>query len=179
MAKEMARKSEYDISSLRAALDCFRAKGELVETNVEVSPDLEITGVQKLMDGANPILFNNVNGYPHLRAVTNLFSNMDLVNRMFGWKDNQSRTRDLAYALTHPIPPVEISQNEAPCQEKVITDDLDVKKWVLSIRHTALETEFTIGSGNTLPTLIWGMMRSSVTPMVACGVADSTRSPTA
>jgi spermidine/putrescine transport system permease protein len=27
-------------------------------------------------------------------------------------------------------------------------------------------TFFTIGSGNTLPTLIWGMMRSSVTPMV-------------
>ncbi len=150
MARELARKSEYDVSSLRATLDCFRSKGELVETDVEVSPDLEITGVQKLMDGANPILFNNVKGYPHLRAVTNLFSNMDLVNRMFGWKDNQSRTRDLAYALTHPIPPVEISQDEAPCQEKVITDDLDVKKWVLAIRHTALETEFTIGSGNSV-----------------------------
>jgi spermidine/putrescine transport system permease protein len=27
-------------------------------------------------------------------------------------------------------------------------------------------TFFTIGSGNTLPTLVWGMMRSSVTPMV-------------
>jgi spermidine/putrescine transport system permease protein len=27
-------------------------------------------------------------------------------------------------------------------------------------------TFFTIGGGNTLPTLVWGMMRSSVTPMV-------------
>ena len=150
MAKEAARKSEYDISSLRATIDCFRAKGELVETDVPVSPDIEITGVQKCLDGGLPILFNNVAGYPHLRAVTNLFSNMDLVNRMFGWKDRQSRTRDLAYALTHPIAPVEISQNEAPCQEDVITDDLDVKKWCLAIRHTELESEFTIGSGNSV-----------------------------
>src|SRR5512135_3337640 len=106
MANQGARKSEYDISSLRAAIDCFRARGELVETDVEVSPDVEITGIQKCLDGGLPILFNNVKGYPHLRAVTNLFSNIDLVNRMFGWKDNQSRTRELAYALTHPIPPV-------------------------------------------------------------------------
>jgi 4-hydroxy-3-polyprenylbenzoate decarboxylase len=148
-AKEVGS-AKKDISSLRATIDWLRATGNLVETDVEVNPDLEITGVQKLMDGALPILFNNVKGYPHLRAITNLFAHMDVVNQMFGWKDAKSRTRELAHALTHPIPPAVISQSEAPCQEEVITDDLNVNKYVLAIRHTALETEMTIGSGNSV-----------------------------
>ncbi len=150
LERKPVNKAEKDIRSLRSAIDWLRAEGYLVETDVEVNPDLEITGVQKLMDGALPILFNNVKGYPHLRAVTNLFANMDVVNKMFGWKDAKSRTRDLAYALTHPIPPVQVSQSEAPCQEEVITDDLNVNKHVLAIRHTALESEMTIGSGNSV-----------------------------
>jgi 3-polyprenyl-4-hydroxybenzoate decarboxylase and related decarboxylases len=92
------RAAAKDIRDLRTTFDWFRSEGYLVETDVEVNPDLEITGIQKLMDGALPILFNNVKGYPHLRAVTNLFANMDIVNKMFGWKDAQSRTRDLAHA---------------------------------------------------------------------------------
>jgi 4-hydroxy-3-polyprenylbenzoate decarboxylase len=46
--------------------------------------------------------------------------------------------------------PVEISQSEAPCQEEVITDDLDVNKYIMAIRHTHLESELTIGSGNSV-----------------------------
>ncbi len=87
LERKPVNKAEKDIRSLRSAIDWLRAEGYLVETDVEVNPDLEITGVQKLMDGALPILFNNVKGYPHLRAVTNLFANMDVVNKMFGWKD--------------------------------------------------------------------------------------------
>jgi 4-hydroxy-3-polyprenylbenzoate decarboxylase len=139
-----------DISNLRSTLDWLRATNNLVETNVEVNPDLEITGIQKLMDGAMPILFNCVKGYPHLRAVTNLFANMDIVNQMFDWEDRKTRTRQLAHSLTHPIPPVEIPQDQAPCQEEVITDDLNINQHVLAIRHTALETEMTIGSGNSV-----------------------------
>ncbi len=142
-----AKKSIHD---LRSTIEWFRSEGYLVETDVEVNPDLEITGLQKLMDGAQPILFNNVKGYPHLRAITNLFANMDIVNKLFGWEDRKTRTRKLAHALTHPIAPVEIPQSEAPCQEEVITDDLDINKWVLAIRHTELETEMTIGSGNSV-----------------------------
>src|SRR5207302_7293285 len=43
--------------------------------------------------------------------------------------------------------PVEVPQTVAPCQEEVITDDLDVNKYITAIRHTALESELTIGSG--------------------------------
>jgi 4-hydroxy-3-polyprenylbenzoate decarboxylase len=75
---------------------------------------------------------------------------MTAINKMFGWTDDTERTKALAQALTHPIPPVEIGQAEAPVQEHVITDDLDVNKWVLAIRHTPLETELTIGSGQSV-----------------------------
>lgn len=146
----MAETSGTNVQDLRNALDWLKSQGLLLETNEEVNGDLEITGIQKHFDGSLPILFNNVKGYGHLRAVTNLFANTSVMNKMFGWSDDTARTKALAHALTHPLAPVEISQDEAPVQEHVITDDLDVNKWVLAIRHTPLESELTIGSGQSV-----------------------------
>lgn len=137
-------------TTLRRAVEWLRAEGLLLETDTAVDPDLEITGIQKHLDGSLPVFFNNVKGYDHLRAITNLFANTEVMNKMFGWSDDTERTHRIAHALTHPLPPVEISQDEAPVQEHVITDDLDVNKWVLAIRHTPLETEMTIGSGQSV-----------------------------
>lgn len=141
---------EEEMRTLRGMIEWLREEGKLLETDVEVNPDLEITGIQKSLDGSLPILFNNIKGYPYARAVTNLFTDMDILNRMFGWEDAKDRTGKLAYALTHPIPPVEVPQEEAASQEEVITDDLEVNKHVVAIRHTELETEMTIGSGNSV-----------------------------
>jgi len=146
MAVQIARK----IQSLRETLEWLKQEGLLLETDVEVDPDLEITGVQKHLDGSYPLLFRNVKGYPQAQAVTNLFANMGIVDRMFGWESPIARTRKLAHALTHPLAPEEIAQAEAPCQEEVITTDLGVNKYVIAIRHTELESERTIGSGNSV-----------------------------
>ncbi|MGH2375383.1 MAG: UbiD family decarboxylase [bacterium] len=143
-------KVERKIQSVRGTLEWLKQEGLLLETDVEVDPDLEITGVQKHLDGSYPLLFKRVKGYPDAEAVTNLFANMGIVDRMFGWESPVTRTRKLAHALTHPIPPVEVPQGEAPCQEEVITDHLDVNKYVVAIRHTELESERTIGSGNSV-----------------------------
>jgi 4-hydroxy-3-polyprenylbenzoate decarboxylase len=145
--KPVAGAKAKDITSLRSTIEWLRAEGLLLETDKEVNPDLEITGLQKHFDGSYPMLFNRVKGKPHARAITNLFSDIRIVERMFGWADATERTRKLAYALTHPLKPVTIDQKDAPCQEHVITDDLDVNKWITAIRHTALEPELTIGSG--------------------------------
>ena len=61
-----------DVTSLRSALEWLKSEGLLIETDKEVNPDLEITGLQKHFDGGPPILFNNVKTKPHARAVTNL-----------------------------------------------------------------------------------------------------------
>ena len=132
---------------LRSMLEWLRSEGDLIETDKPVDPDLEVTGLQKHMDGGCPVLFNNVKGKPNHRVVTNLFGDMNVINKIFGWKNDVERTRKLAYALSHPIKPVEISQSEAPVQEFVIENPDDVNKWLVPIRHTTYESELTVGSG--------------------------------
>src|SRR5437773_3343891 len=73
------------LRSLPATIEWLRREGLLMETDVEVDGDLQLTGIQKHFDGSYPILFDNVKGYLHARAVTNLFANMDIVERMFGY----------------------------------------------------------------------------------------------
>src|SRR5947208_16980856 len=115
-----AARGERDISSLRSTLDWLRSTNQLLETDVPVNPDLEITGIQKTLDGSLPILFNNVTGYPHARAVTNLFAKTDVMNQMFGWTDDKERTARLAHALPHPMPIEEVSQGHAPSPEELL-----------------------------------------------------------
>src|SRR6516225_8123920 len=112
------------LRSIGSSLAWLRQEGLLLETDVEIDPDLELTGVQKHLDGTIPILFHTVKGHPAAEVVTNLFANMEILDRMFGWSTPQARTRDLAHALTHPVPPEAVSGDAAPCQEVVVTDDL-------------------------------------------------------
>src|SRR5581483_11065992 len=146
-SKSLPKTTNKDITSLRSTVEWLRAEGLLIETQKEVDPDLEITGLQKHFDGSYPILFHNVKGKPHARAITNLFGDIRVIEKMFGWSSSQERTRAIARAINRPLKPVVIDQKTAPCQEHVITDDLNVNKWITAIRHTALEPELTIGSG--------------------------------
>ena len=105
---------QHHAHDLRSALDWLKSQGDLIETDKAVDPDLEVTGLQKHMDGGCPVLFNNVKGKPNHRVLTNLFGDMNVINKMFGWKNDAERVRKLAYALRNPLKPVEISQDEAP-----------------------------------------------------------------
>jgi len=138
------------LRSIGASLAWLRQKGLMLETDVEIDPDLELTGVQKHLDGTIPILFHSVKGHPGAEVVTNLFANIEVLDRMFGWETPQQRTVKLAHALTHPMPPEVVVGSDAPCQELVITEDLEVNRYVPAIRHTALESELTVGSGNSV-----------------------------
>src|SRR3954469_5252019 len=112
------------LRSLPATIEWLRREGLLMETDTEVSGDLELTGIQKHFDGSYPILFNRVKGYPHVRAITNFFANMDIVDRMFGWKNHTHRPHALARSLTHPVKNEVVARGDAPVMEEVITDDL-------------------------------------------------------
>src|SRR5213594_2746111 len=120
-----SRAPKEALRSLASTIEWLRAEGLLMETETPVSGDLELTGIQKHFDGSYPILFNNVKGYPHVRAITNFFANMDVVDRLFGWADRTARTRELAEALTHPIKSEIVAAADAPVMQEVITDDLD------------------------------------------------------
>ncbi len=147
LAEETEKEVKKDVTSLRSALEWLDSQGDVMTTDIEVDPDLEITGVQKHLDGGPVVLFNKVKGKPHARAITNLLADMNVVDKLFGYENPQERTRKIADAMTHPLRPVEVPQDQAPCQEEVITDDLDVNKYITAIRHTELESELTIGSG--------------------------------
>jgi 3-polyprenyl-4-hydroxybenzoate decarboxylase len=43
-----------------------------------------------------------------------------------------------------------MSRDVASAQEHIIVGDLDVNRWMLAIRHTPLEKEFTVGSSQSL-----------------------------
>src|SRR6266571_9431714 len=145
--KEKPAPAAHKPMDLRETLDWLKAQGDLIETDKQVDPDLEVTGLQKHLDGGCPVLFHKVKGKPFHRVVTNLFGDINVINKMFGWKDDVERTRKLAYALSHPLKPVEISQREAPCQEHVIEKPDDVNEHMVPIRHTTYEPELTVGSG--------------------------------
>ncbi len=140
------------VVDLRGTLDWLRAEGDLLETDKPIDPDLELTALQKHLDGGCPMLFENVVGKPNHRLVTNLFADIEVINKMFGWADNTDRTRKLAHALSHPLKPIEIGQDEAPSQQVVIENPADVNEYMVPIRHTTYEPELTIGSGNRVVT---------------------------
>src|SRR5213079_2501849 len=128
-AEETKKQVKKDVTSLRSALEWLDTQGDVLMTDVEVDPDLEITGIQKHLDGGPVVLFNNVKGKPHARAITNLFSDINVVDKLFGFTAPMERTRKIAHAMNNPLKPREVPQSEAPCQEEVITDDLDVNKY--------------------------------------------------
>jgi len=84
---------------LRSALAWLKAQGDLIETDRPVDPDLEITGLQKHLDGGCPVMFHNAKGKPHHRVITNLFGDMNVINKMFGWTSDAERVKKLAAAF--------------------------------------------------------------------------------
>ena len=92
------------VRDLRGTLEWLEAEGDLAITDKEVNPDLEIIALQKKFDGGCPMLFNNVKDKPNNRVVTNLLSDQNVINKMFGWPSNSIRTRMTADALRHPLP---------------------------------------------------------------------------
>ncbi|MGH6741181.1 MAG: UbiD family decarboxylase, partial [Bradyrhizobium sp.] len=149
--QKAVRKKELKVvtrpSSLRDTLEWLKAEGDLIETDKTVDPDLEVTGLQKHLDGGCPVLFNKVKGKPNHRLVTNLFGDMNVINKMFGWKDDAERVRKLAYALSHPLKPEIIEQSDAPVQQHIVKNPKDVNEYMVPIRHTTYEPELTVGSG--------------------------------
>jgi len=138
------------LRDLRATLDFLKQEGDLLETDVEVNPDLEITGVQKHLDGSCPILFNNVVGKPNHRCVTNLFSEDGVMCKMFGVKDKKELTLAIANAIRNPLPPVVVDSKDAASHEVIIENPAEVNDYMVPIRHTTYESELTVGSGQRL-----------------------------
>ena len=62
-----------EVRDLRNAIEWMKKEGDVLITDKEVDPDLEITGIQKQLDGGCPILFTNVKGKPQHRDTSRRF----------------------------------------------------------------------------------------------------------
>ena len=137
-------------ASLRDFLEFLRTRGELHETSVPVSPNLELTEISRrtLAAGGPALLFSNAGS---VRVLTNLFGSTNRIAWALGAEDDTALTelgRVLA-ALRQPEPPRGVSElwsklpmlrdlihmapktvRDAPCQEVVIdADDVDLAAW--------------------------------------------------
>src|SRR3990170_4601004 len=158
MATKVEIPTKIDIRSLRGALDALRGTDDLLVSDREINPELELAGLSKHFDGGAAMLFENVKGYPNGRLLTNLFASEERVSRLFGVDDPRQFKFKAVDAIHRPIPPVVVESKDAPCQEVVITKNINVWDIVPMLQHTEKDPGRTLGGGNTLVTgkYFWG-----------------------
>src|SRR5439155_487901 len=137
-----------DISSLRSTLEYLEAAGELVTTDVEVDPHLEVAAIQKRFDGGAALLFNKVKGYPNARICNNIFASAERIARLLDVDDPRKLKHKVVEALRAPLPPIEVK--DGACQEVVVTKDIDVWDVVPMISHSDSDPGRTLGAGTTV-----------------------------
>ena len=141
MATVVDKKVEKDVRSLRAALAWLETQGDVLVSDEPVDPDLEITGLQKHLDGGPVLMFNHVKGKPHARVITNLFSDINVVDKMFGFTSPMDRTRKIATAMNRPLE--------------------------TSIRSLGIETRMSMPSGSSCHESLLGHHTAEPTPSLA------------
>lgn len=116
-----------DLTNLSSTIEYLKKKGDILVIEKEIDPILEISGLMKALDGGPALLFTNIKGYPGHRIVANIFSNRERIADMFDSQDEYLGKR-LSEAIKAPVAPIEVK--EAPCQENVITEDIDILKYL-------------------------------------------------
>ena len=119
----------HPVNDLRSALDYLRSiPGQLIETDVEVDPAAELSGVYRYVGAGGTVkrpttvngpamLFNNIKGHPGARVAIGLMASRERVAKLFG-----CRKEELGHLVrscaANPVDPVVIS-GPAPVQEVV------------------------------------------------------------
>jgi gallate decarboxylase subunit C len=134
--------------NVRDAVSLLEERGELIKITEPISPNLEIAGVLKAMDDGPALLFENVSGFPGLRFIGNLISRRDNLSALLGVSDHREVKSIFRDAIDAPLPPRVV--DDAPCQEKVITDQIDIHRILPIITHTADDAGPVLGGGVVL-----------------------------
>ncbi|MBI2934844.1 MAG: UbiD family decarboxylase [Chloroflexi bacterium] len=135
-----------NLKNLRTTLDFLEKEGELLRIKGEVDPIYEISGIQMALESGPALLFENIKGYPHARDVGNIFARRDRIAKMFGIDDHRKFKFQNIEAMNNPIKPKVVER--APCQEVVITENLDVPGYLPVLKHTVKDGGRIIGGGN-------------------------------
>ncbi len=137
------------IYDLRSALDFLKTKeGQYIETDVEVDPRAELSGVYRYVGAGGTVarptqegpamVFNNIKGHPDARVAIGLLASRKRVGYLLGEKPERLGSL-LNQSVQSPIAPVVIDNSKAKCQEVVhyATDpDFDIRKLIPAPTNT-------------------------------------------
>lgn len=137
------------VTDLRSALELIQSiPGEYVETNVEVDPKAELSGVYRHVGAAGTVMrptkvgpammFNNIKGHPGARVIIGMVASRKRVAALLGTTPEQLGWF-MKDAVQNPIQPIEFTGEQAPCQEIVhlATDEgFDIRKLVPAPTNT-------------------------------------------
>lgn len=137
------------VNDLRSALELLRGiPGQLVETDVEVDPMGELSGVYRHVGAGGTVqrptkegpamIFNNVKGHPGARVAIGLLASRKRVSYLLDCPPDRLGFL-LKDSVANPIPPVVIPNEQAKCQEIVhlaTEPDFDIRKLVPAPTNT-------------------------------------------
>lgn len=140
------------ILDLRSALEVLReCPGQLVETDIEVNPEAELSGVYRHVGAGGTVMrptridgpamiFNNVKGHPDARVLIGLLASRERTAKLLACK-KEELGKLLCEAALNSIEPV-VSTDAAPCQEvvhKAADDDFDLFKLIPAPTNTPVD----------------------------------------
>jgi 4-hydroxy-3-polyprenylbenzoate decarboxylase len=134
-----------EIHDLRSALELLASvPGHLVTTRTPVDPVAELAGVYKLVGAGTPVapptrigpamMFESVKGYG-MPVVTGVLASRERTALLLGSRSDRLAF-DLLEALNHPVGPVEVRAEQAPCQEVVIRPPFDLRTLIPAPTNT-------------------------------------------
>jgi len=133
-----------NIDSLRSALEYIKdMPGEYAETDEPVDPLGEIAGVYRYIGAQGTItrptkkgpavVFNNIKGFPGQRCSIGVLGSRERIAKLLGIEEKEI-TRAFTQASMHPVAPVVVESDRAPCREVVHKADdpgFDIRKLIM------------------------------------------------
>ena len=136
-----------DITSARGTIEWLMENDDIFVVKDEVDPIYEVSGITKEFDGGPALLFENIKGYPGVRITSNVLANRERIARILDISAPEKIKFRCLDALKNQIPPEVI--DDAPCQEVVITENIDVNNTLPILKHTEADAGRILGGGNT------------------------------
>jgi 4-hydroxy-3-polyprenylbenzoate decarboxylase len=137
------------VTDLRSALELLeKHPGQLLQTNVEVDPMAELSGVYRYVGAGGTVmrptqagpamLFNNIKGYDDARVSIGMLACRKRVAMLLGTTPERLGFH-MCQALATPVAPIMVEQSAAACQEVVhrATDPgFDIRKLIPAPTNT-------------------------------------------
>lgn len=146
------QRTDVEIRSLRDALAMLRQEpGQLVETDVEVDPEAELSGVYRYVGAGGTVqrptavdgpamLFHSVKGFSDASVVIGVLASRARVARLLGCA-KEDLGKLLCECVAEPLEPV-IDDAPAPCQEVVHSTedpDFDLRRLIPAPTNTPVD----------------------------------------